>query len=82
MTITGGNTATDGGGLYNNGTTMLTDCTVSGNTAGVFGGGIAQENPYATLTLNRCTVSGNSANTSGGVDQRRHGDADQLHRQR
>ena len=35
LTITGGNTAGNGGGLYNDGgTATLTNCTVSGNSAG------------------------------------------------
>ena len=44
-----------GGGIFNIGTTTLTNCTVSGNTAVIRG---------------------------GGMSQRRHDDADQLHRQR
>ena len=33
VTITGGNAGYDGGGLYNYGTTTLTNCTISGNSA-------------------------------------------------
>ena len=41
LTITGGSTATNGGGLYNHGTATLIDCTVSGNDglAATFGKG-------------------------------------------
>ena len=34
LTITGGSTSGNGGGLYNDGTLTLTGCTVSGNSAG------------------------------------------------
>ena len=40
LTISGGSTSgCDGGGLYNEGTAKLTDCTVSGNSAREGGGG-------------------------------------------
>ena len=45
-----------GGGLDNQGTLTLTDCTVNGNTSET-GGGISNE---GTLTLTNCTVSRNS----------------------
>jgi hypothetical protein len=48
-----GNTAGEGGGIYNAGTFMLTNSTVSGNT----GGGIYND---GTLTLTNSTVSGNT----------------------
>lgn len=66
LTIMGGREDTaDGGGIYNyNGSLKLTDCTVSGNTAGAKGGGIY--NDSGSLTLTNCTVSGNSAGTYGG----------------
>ena len=41
LTITGGNAAGNGGGLYNyGGTATLTNCTVSGNSATASGGGL------------------------------------------
>src|SRR5208337_1086742 len=50
LTVTGGNSANDGGGLDNNGgTTTLTNCTVSGNSAGNRGGGLFNTGT-ATLT--------------------------------
>jgi CSLREA domain-containing protein len=62
MTATGGNAAI-GGGLYNEGTTTLADCTVSGNSASYGGGGVSN---YGSLALTNCTVSGNSTSRSGG----------------
>ena len=69
LTISGGTTTGDGGGLYNNGGTLtLTNCTVSGNSATTpassRGGGLF--NLYGTATLSNCTVSGNSAGRNGG----------------
>ena len=54
-----------GGGLFNNNATAkLTNCTVSGNSAGHYGGGLDN---YGTATLTNCTVSGNSAYRGGGL---------------
>jgi len=64
LTIERGNTAGNGGGLYNDGTTTLSNCTVSGNSAKGDGGGLG--NSGAT-TLTNCTVSGNSADLGGGL---------------
>ena len=50
-----------GGGIINSGTLTVTNCTVSGNSAG---SGI--DNTFGTLTVTNCTVSGNSAIGSGG----------------
>ena len=47
------------------GTTTLSNCTLSGNTAGGFGGGVY--NIYVNATLTNCTVSGNSASAGGGL---------------
>jgi hypothetical protein len=54
-----------GGGIYNFGTLMLSNATVSGNSVSYYGygGGIDNE---GTLTLNNATVSGNSAGQGGG----------------
>jgi parallel beta-helix repeat protein len=66
LTITGGN-ADYGGGVRNDGSTLtLTDCTLSGDSATLQGGGLA--NRFGgTTTLYGCTVSGNSAASGGGV---------------
>ena len=47
------------------GTATLTNCTVSGNSAG-YGGGGGLYNNGGTATLTNCTVSGNSAADGGG----------------
>src|SRR5262249_30496487 len=53
LTITDG-VAAYGGGVNNAGTASLTDCTVSGNSAGNSGGGLAN---IGTATLTDCTIS-------------------------
>jgi hypothetical protein len=65
LTITNGS-AKNGGGIDNNGTMTLYQCTLSGNSAevGEFGGGGIYN--LGTLTLDNCTVSGNSAEYYGG----------------
>jgi hypothetical protein len=75
LTISG-NSSDDGsgigGGINNNGTLVLNDCTVSGNTVTAGGnadsGGGINNTVTGTLTLNSSTVSGNgvSGGTNGG----------------
>jgi hypothetical protein len=55
---------TVGGGILNEGTLSLTNCTVSGNTTDMGGGGIYNG---ATLTLANSTVSENIAGNGGGI---------------
>jgi len=66
LTITGGYTDDDnGGGIYSaNSTLMITDCTVTENTAYGYGGGIYSAN--STLTITDCTISGNTTYDYGG----------------
>jgi hypothetical protein len=77
LTLTGctvsGNSSFVGAGIYNDGTTMLTNCTIANNTATRYGLGGGQAggifaNSGSTLYLTNCTVSGNTAtgNPSGG----------------
>ena len=68
LTLTGGTGLRGGGGLYNNGTVTLTDCTVSGNVARgiVFNDTAAGLYNNGTATLIDCTVSDNSAFGNGG----------------
>jgi hypothetical protein len=57
-----------GGGILNAGNLTLNRCTLSGNTSGDVGGGIAS--PGGALTLNQCTLTGNgvvSFGTGGGA---------------
>ena len=65
LTIADGNatTAANGGGVLNNGSLSLTNCTVSGNY-GHIGGGFYNTR-HAALT--NCTVSGNTAFIGAGV---------------
>jgi CSLREA domain-containing protein len=57
-----GNSARQGGGIYNQtgGTLTLKNCTLSGNLADDGGGGIYNQTG-GTLTLENCTLSGNLA---------------------
>ncbi|MBI1324764.1 DUF4214 domain-containing protein [bacterium] len=64
LTISGGSTTGNGGGLYNRGTATLTDCTISGNSASGSGG---VSNSGGTITLTNCTISGNTAGFVGGM---------------
>jgi len=75
LTLTGctvsGNAAFVGAGIYNDGTTMLTNCTIANNTAtdNGLGGGRAGgifNNTGSTLYLTNCTVSGNVATGPNG----------------
>ena len=65
LTISGGSTTLHGGGLYNTGTTTLTDCTLSGNKASILGGAIFTNGP--NLSLSDCTLALNTAGVSGGA---------------
>jgi len=70
LTISGGNTAGNGGGMYNDGGNVtLADTTVSGNSSRINipssgGGGLFSLG--GTTTLTNCIVSGNSAVRDGG----------------
>ncbi len=57
---------TIGGGVANdeNGTLALRDCTVSGNAAGSYGGGVYTS---GTLAISNCTVTGNSGGSGAGI---------------
>ena len=66
LTIEDGSSG-NGGGIFNNGTLTVTNCTLSDNTASSFGGGIDNED---SLTVSNSTFSGNSApaGLGGGID--------------
>ena len=64
LTVTGGMTTGNGGGILSNGEVTLTNSTVSSNSANEDGGSIAS----AEVTLTNSTVSDNSANDEiGGI---------------
>ncbi|HIO37258.1 MAG TPA: right-handed parallel beta-helix repeat-containing protein, partial [Candidatus Marinimicrobia bacterium] len=69
FSITGGNAdgggdLDNGGGIYNeNLSSQITNCTISGNSAQVQGGGIFI---HGGSILTNCTISNNSAGTHGG----------------
>ena len=65
LTITDG-FSLDGGAIDNQGTLLLTDDTLSGNSASAAGGGIFNE-PLATATLVNDTIAVNSAAAGGGI---------------
>ena len=62
LTITGGS-ATEGGGIRNEGTLTVMNSTLRRNTAASIGGGIYN---CGTLTITNCTLCGNSADNRGG----------------
>jgi hypothetical protein len=56
-----------GGAILNRGSTAtLTNCEISGNAAGEFGGGLRQDGAGATMTLDNTTVSENDAAVESG----------------
>jgi hypothetical protein len=68
LTITHG-VASFGGGIAISGSTAgarVLNSLVTGNSAGVFGGGI--DDDFGTLTIVNSTVSGNTSSSSGGID--------------
>ena len=64
ITITGGYSSTDGGGIQNLGTLEIDRSVISGNQAIDFGGGI---DSVGTLTITDTTVSHNIAGDGGGL---------------
>jgi len=55
-----------GGGAILDGSTMLSNCIVTGCTAQRFGGGVELIGGGATSRMDNCTVTGNTAGESGG----------------
>lgn len=64
LTITGGNPSgfNNGGGILNYENLMMTNSTISGNSADYGGGGIGN---YSNLTITNSTISGNTQDTGG-----------------
>ena len=70
VTITGGYSGSDGGGISNWGQLAVTDSVVAGNSALFFGGGISTDGGgrgSATLVVNRTIISNNRAPEGGGI---------------
>jgi len=63
LTITGGDSATSGGGIRIETQTFLTDCTITDNSTDVSGGGIYKDN--ASLWIDHSTISSNQAGSHG-----------------
>ena len=76
LTISGGNVANgQGGGIRTSGDLIVKDSVITANRADYGGGGIANTNPNATLTLLNSTVSANTGannsnqtNNGGGIE--------------
>jgi len=66
LTMSGGNSAADGGAILNDGTLTIVNSTLSGNTSAIDGGAIRSSATAPSLTLINTTISGNSAAGSGG----------------
>jgi hypothetical protein len=66
MTITGG-IGLKGGGILNNGTLTVSDCTITGNAAASGGGGGIANGLFGTMTIVASTISGNVSNLSDGA---------------
>ncbi|MGB7209068.1 MAG: choice-of-anchor Q domain-containing protein, partial [Pyrinomonadaceae bacterium] len=64
MTITGGSSTGDGGGIRSFGTLTLTAVHLTGNTAGFNGGGIFNTIGAGSLTVINSTISNNTANNN------------------
>jgi CSLREA domain-containing protein/MYXO-CTERM domain-containing protein len=64
LTVERGRTLVVGGGIGNQGTLTVSNCTFSGNSASSGGGGIHNT---GTLTVSASTFSGNSASSGGGI---------------
>ena len=63
LTITGGSTSANGGGIYNQENLTLRDSTISSNSA-KYGGGILNRN--STVSITNSTLSSNSAEEAAG----------------
>ena len=72
LTIANGHSAAgNGGGVFNNGSLTVTNCTFVGNTA-AGGGAIYNGAPAGTLAVTNCTFSGN-VSAAGGAIESAHG---------
>ena len=71
LVITGGSapdpSTGSGGGIANDGTATITDCTFSGNSAGFVGGGLYNSG-LATATVSDCDFEGNTSTYGAGFN--------------
>jgi len=67
LTLRNGITATEGGGIYNDGTLTVDLCRIESNSAN--GGGGIGDGTSGSLLLKRSTLHGNHAAFGGGLDQ-------------
>ena len=65
LTVTGG-IAEEGGGISNDGTLTLADCTISGNSAMTTGGGGILNGPAGAMAISDSTISENISLLAGG----------------
>ena len=65
LTLTGGDSDSNGGGIFNRENLTVVDCVITGNAADI-GGGIYHRQGNATIV--NSTISGNLANVGGGID--------------
>jgi hypothetical protein len=77
LSVTGGDTGGDGGGIFTEGNLTLTSVAVVNNRAGFGGGGVATIGPFPedptndiiTLTIDRSNISTNKVTAGGGNGQ-------------
>ncbi len=67
LTISGGDSAQDGGAVLNQGTMTLEEVVVSGNRTDTLGGGVHND---GTMTITGSTVNDNNANIGGGISNK------------
>ena len=68
VTVSGAKTSGNGGAFNNQGTLAVSNSTLSGNSAGTFGGAIFNNN--GAITLTNSTLSGNNATYGGGISNK------------
>ena len=57
------NSASTGGGMFNDGSSTIINCTFTGNSAGSYGGGMYN---FGSTTMSNCIFNGNSSEYDGG----------------
>jgi hypothetical protein len=57
--------SSEAGGVFNNGTAVITGCTIAGNHANTFSGGLGIR--AGVMRIDQSTISGNQSNSGGGI---------------